>query len=160
MEGAGEVEMRGARFDHVAHAAPTIRELLPMYAEQLGGRLLYGGDNERVGYRGLMLGYEDGSKIELLEPLPGSTFLDSFFARSPAGGLHHVTFRVRDLARSVAGFRDAGYEVVGVFTEDPDYMEAFIHPRAANGTVVQLLQAPDGVPAAEPGRTFAQVLAA
>ena len=27
-----------AKFDHVAHVAPRIRELLPLYAEMLGGR--------------------------------------------------------------------------------------------------------------------------
>ena len=41
--------------------------------------------NVRVGYRGIVIGYPGGGKVELLEPLPGSTFLDSFFARNPLG---------------------------------------------------------------------------
>jgi len=153
-----ESAIEGGRFDHVAHAAPTIRELLPLYAGQLGGRPLYGGENVRVGYRGTMLGFADGSQIELLEPLPGSTFLDSFFARNPAGGLHHVTFRVDDLRAAVASARAAGLEIVGEYLDDPDWLEAFVHPRAANGTVVQLLQASPHLPAKMPGVTFDDLL--
>ena len=150
--------MEGAKFDHVAHAGPSIRALLPLYAGQLGGRLLYGGANERVGYRGVMLGFADGSQLELLDPLPGSTFLDSFLARNAAGGLHHVTFRVPELGAAVDGCERAGFEIVGVFREDPDWQEAFVHPRSGHGALIQLLQAPAGVPAHQPGATFDDVL--
>jgi len=155
---AVEIAIEGGRFDHVAHAATTIRELLPLYAGQLGGRPLYGGENERVGYRGMMLGFGDGSQIELLEPLPGSTFLDRFFARNPAGGLHHVTFRVDDLRRAVERARAAGLEIVGEYLDDPDWLEAFVHPRAAHGTVVQLLETAPDRPAKMPGVTFDDLL--
>lgn len=150
--------MDSARFDHVAHAAPSIRDLLPLYADQLGGRPMYGGDNERVGYRGLMLGYADGSRIELLEPLAGSSFLDSFFARNPRGGLHHVTFRTDDIERTMSGCERAGFELVSAYLEDPEWLEVFVHPRSASGTVVQLLQAPPGVPAPQPGIALSEIL--
>ena len=119
-----------AKFDHAAHAAPTIAEMLPLYRDLLGGRFLYGGDNLRVGYRGIVFGYEDGGKIELLDPLPGSAFLDSFFARSAAGGLHHLTFRVASLSSTLARAAEAGLEIFGRNEEDPDWREAFVHPRA------------------------------
>lgn len=137
----------GAVFDHAAHAAPRMADLLAIYRDQLGAELLYGGDNTRVGYRGVVLGFRGGGKVELLEPLPGSTFLDSFFARQPLGGLHHLTFRVADLATAVARARDGGFDVIGENHDDPAWREAFLHPRSAGGALIQFVQVPDGHPA-------------
>lgn len=141
----------GARFDHVAVAAPRLRDLLPIYQDLLGGVFANGGDNQRVGYRALQLRYPDGSRIELMEPLPGSDFFDSFFARvGDRGGLHHVTFKVEDIERAIAAARARGYEPVGIYLEWDVWKEAFLHPRQANGVLVQLAQAAPGYP--EPPR--------
>jgi methylmalonyl-CoA/ethylmalonyl-CoA epimerase len=137
----------GAVFDHAAHAAPRMADLLAIYRDQLGGELLYGGDNTRVGYRGVVLGFPGGGKVELLEPLPGSAFLDSFFARHPLGGLHHLTFRVADLGAAIDRARDRGFAVIGENHDDPDWREAFLHPRSAGGVLIQFVQAPAGFPA-------------
>lgn len=147
-----------AVFDHAAHAAPNIRDMLALYRDQLGGRFLYGGDNVRVGYRGVVLGYEGGGKIELLEPVPGSSFLDSFFARSPIGGLHHLTFRVADLADASIRARAAGFTLIGENHDDPNWREVFIHPRAAHGVLVQFVQAPLDWPRLGEGPTLSDLV--
>jgi methylmalonyl-CoA/ethylmalonyl-CoA epimerase len=147
-----------ATFDHAAHASHRIRDLLPLYAHQLGGRLLYGGDNARVGFRGVVLGYAGGGKIELLEPLDGSTFFDSFFARQPAGGLHHLTFRVADLRRAVGRAREGGFEIVGVNEDDPRWREAFVHPRAGHGVLIQFVESPPDHPVHDPRVTIDELL--
>jgi methylmalonyl-CoA/ethylmalonyl-CoA epimerase len=147
-----------AVFDHAAHAGHTIAELLPLYVEQLGGRFLYGGDNTRVGYRGAVIGYEGGGKVELLEPLPGSSFFDSFFARNPLGGLHHLTFRVADLADSITRARAAGFTLVGENHDDPNWREVFVHPRAAHGVLVQFVQSPPEFPRRDTGATLEGLL--
>jgi methylmalonyl-CoA/ethylmalonyl-CoA epimerase len=148
-----------ATFDHAAHASHRIRDLLPLYEGQLGGHLLYGGVNDRVGYRGIVLGYTGGGKIELLEPLAGSTFFDSFFARQPAGGLHHLTFRVDDLRLTVRRAREDGFEIVGVNEDDPNWREAFVHPRAGHGVLVQFVQSDQGHPTVDPTATIEGLLA-
>lgn len=147
----------GAIFDHVAHAAHSISSLLPLYHDVLGGRFYNGGDNVRVGYRAVQLIYPDDSRIELLEPLPGSDFLDRFFARNPNGGLHHVTFMVGDLDAAIAAAREREFELVGEHRGNPAHEEVFIHPRSAAGTVVQLVGGYRSDP--EPGRTLEGVLA-
>jgi methylmalonyl-CoA/ethylmalonyl-CoA epimerase len=129
-----------AIFDHAAVAAHRIRDLLPLYRDLLGGEFHLGGDNVRVGYRGLQLRYRDGSKIELLEPLKGSSFLDSFFKRSPLGGLHHVTFKVVSMDEALAALRELGYDVCGESDIDPTWHEVFVHPREALGTLLQIAQ--------------------
>lgn len=141
---------QNAVFDHVAHAAPRLTDLLPLYGDALGGRFYNGGDNLRAGYRAVQLGFRDGSKVELMEPLPGSRFFERFFARNPSGGLHHVTFRVPSLDDAIAAARTAGFELMAEDRSISDHMEVFIHPRSARGTLVQLVQgpptpAPDGL---------------
>ncbi len=128
-------------FDHAAVAAHRIRDLLPIYRNLLGGQFHLGGDNVRVGYRGLQLRYGDGSKIELLEPLEGSTFLDSFFRRNPLGGLHHLTFKIVSMTDALAALAGLGYIVHGQSDADPNWNEVFVHPREALGTLLQLAQA-------------------
>jgi methylmalonyl-CoA/ethylmalonyl-CoA epimerase len=127
-----------AAFDHVAVAARRIRDLLPLYRDLLGGEFYLGGDNLRVGYRGLQLAYRGGGRIELLEPLPGSAFLDSFLRRNPLGGQHHITFTVTDIAATTAALEGQGYRIHGASQSDPDWHEVFLHPRDAFGTLVQL----------------------
>lgn len=147
-----------AVFDHAAHASRRIRDLLPLYQDQLGGNFLYGGDNVRVGYRGLVLGFTGGGKVELLEPLQGSSFFDSFFARQPLGGLHHLTFRVHDLSEAAARARSAGFQLIGENHDDPNWREVFVHPRAAHGVLIQFVQSPPEFPLRDTGDTLESVL--
>ncbi len=146
-----------ARLDHVAVAARRIRDLLPLYHQMLSARFINGGDNVRVGYRALQLEYSDGSKIELMEPLEGSTFFDRFFARG--GGLHHVTFKVDDIHAAVEAARDLGFEPTGLYIDDPDWQEVFLHPKQANGVLVQLAQPAPGYPPPPGNLTLEHVLA-
>lgn len=134
-----------AMFDHAAMAARRIRDLLPLYRDLLGGTFYLGGDNARVGYRAVQLSYRDGGKVELMEPLAGSTFFDSFFRRNPHGGLHHVTFTVTSMAVALAELRGRGFTVHAESHVDPSWHEVFLHPRNAAGTLVQIAQPGPGI---------------
>lgn len=136
----------GTVFDHVAHAVRRIHDVLPLYRDVLGGEFVHGAEHDEIGYRAVHVRFADGSKIELLEPLDGSTFFDRFFDRNPTGGLHHVTFRVPDLATAVDAMRRAGFEVFGVSRARPEWQEAFLHPRVAYGTLLQLAEVAPGFP--------------
>jgi methylmalonyl-CoA/ethylmalonyl-CoA epimerase len=148
---------RDAVFDHAAVAAPRIRDLLPLYVGVLGGRIVNGGDNQRVGYRALQLEFPDGSRIELMEPLAGSSFFDKFFKRG--GGLHHVTFKVADIRAAIERMEAAGIPLTGAFLDDPNWREVFVHPREASGVLVQLAQAAPGYPPRPGNLTIDDVLA-
>lgn len=129
-----------AVFDHVALAAPRLRDLLPLYSGVLGGMPIWASDDVIRGYRVLELGLSAGTKIELMEPLRGSSFFDKFFHDRPSGGVHHVTFLVADLDRAVKSLRRQGWEPIFVSTENPSWSEAFLHPRSANGALIQIAQ--------------------
>jgi methylmalonyl-CoA/ethylmalonyl-CoA epimerase len=141
------LESCAAVFDHAAIAARRLRDLLPLYCDVLGGEFLAGDDNTRVGYRALQLRYPDGTRIELMEPLAGSTFFDKFFA-GRGEGLHHITFKVPDIHAALAVLERHALPTFGVYLDDPNWQEVFLHPKNANGVLVQLAQ---GAPAASWG---------
>jgi methylmalonyl-CoA/ethylmalonyl-CoA epimerase len=155
----GLAEELHARFDHVALAAPRLRDLLPLWLDVLGGEYLYGVDNVAVGWRLVRVAFAGAPAVELMEPLEGSTFFDSFFERSPRGGLHHVTLLVDDLPHAHEQVVAAGYRAVGVQLEHSQWQELFLHPSEAHGALVQLASRPESpiIPAERP--SLADVLA-
>ena len=80
---AGEI---GATFDHVAVAGRRIRDMLPLWRDALGGRFVVGADNPAIGWRAVRLELGGVWCLELIEPLAGSAFLDSYLRRHPEGG--------------------------------------------------------------------------
>ena len=129
--------------DHVALAAPETADALRFLTGELGGTILFGGQG--VGFRPMQvwLGSRsgDGMPVELLEPwaVEQNDFLERFVARHGAGP-HHLTFKVPDLADAVARVRGAGFHPVNIDVSDPAWKEAFLMPREAHGTVVQLAE--------------------
>lgn len=123
------------RYDHVALAVSDLAEVLPL-VDFLGGRFLQGGDNVRNRFRWVQFTLPGDAKLELLQPLEGNRFLARFLdSRGP--GLHHMTFKVRDLAAAARRATELGFETTG-YHEDPEWSEVFLHPRTTGGALIQL----------------------
>ena len=148
--------------DHVAVAVERWSDAWPRYVAELGGRWLAGG--EAPGFASAQLRYANDMKLEVLAPyaIEDNDFLRRFLDASGPGP-HHLTFKVPDLAAALAEVEAAGLDPVGVDLSDPEWKEAFLHPKQARGVVVQLAEshgswaspAPDGMPTpqrAEPAR--------
>lgn len=127
----------GATFDHVAIAGRRIRDMLPLWRDTLGGRFVVGADNPAIGWRTVRLELGGIWCVELIEPLPGSAFLDSFLRHRPEGGLHHVTFLVDDVRTAFKRFAARGYEPFGA---DQEWFQMFVHPKLAGGVLLQLMR--------------------
>ena len=129
--------------DHVALAAPDTSGALCALTGDLGGRVIFGGQS--VGFRPMQvwIGTDrgDGMPVELLEPwaVDQNDFLARFLARHGCGP-HHLTFKVSDLAAAIERLRTSGFHPVNVDLSDPEWKEAFLMPREAHGTVVQLAE--------------------
>jgi methylmalonyl-CoA/ethylmalonyl-CoA epimerase len=144
---AGVLAEVGAVYDHVAHAVPSIKELLPLYCDLLGGVVRSGGISPWGGHLAVVIEYADGAKIELLEPVRrDAPSIGGFLAASPRGGLHHVTFKVPDIGLALDRVLAAGYHPVGTNLEHESWRETFLHPRETGGVLLQLAQADPGVP--------------
>ncbi len=134
--------------DHVALATPHAADAVRFLVGELGGLVIMGGNN--VGFRPLQvrLGNEhEGMTIELLEPWEPerNDFLARFLARHGAGP-HHLTFKVPDIEAALDRIAAAGYHPVNVNLDDPYWKEAFLHPKEAHGTVVQVAEAHEDLP--------------
>jgi methylmalonyl-CoA/ethylmalonyl-CoA epimerase len=129
--------------DHVALAAADTAEALRFLTGDLGGTILFGGQG--TGFRPMQVwlgsAAGDGMPVELLEPwaVDENDFLARFVARHGAGP-HHLTFKVPSLADALSRVRAAGFHPVNVDESDPEWKEAFLMPREAHGTVVQLAE--------------------
>ena len=144
---AGVLAVVGAVYDHVAHAVPSIREVLPIYRDLLGGVVHSGGISPWGGHLAVQIEYAHGARIELLEPVRrNAPSIGGFLTASPRGGLHHVTFKVPDIRLALERVRAAGYHPVGTNLEHEAWRETFLHPRETGGVLLQLAQAGPGVP--------------
>lgn len=125
--------------DHTAIAVHSIEAALPLYRDVLGGDPQELSHAPEKGFSALTLRFPHGGGIELITPLGPSGFVHDFLARR-GEGVHHITFLVNDLRAAVAEAREAGLRVVDENYDRPEWQEAFISPRSANGTIIQLAQ--------------------
>jgi len=137
----GLADELGATFDHVAIAGRRIRDMLPLWRDTLGGKFVVGADNPEIGWRAVRLELAGIWCLELIEPLPGSTFLDSFLRHRPEGGMHHLTFLVDDVQAAFERFAARGYEPFGA---DQEWFQMFVHPRRSGGVLLQIMRRAHG----------------
>jgi methylmalonyl-CoA/ethylmalonyl-CoA epimerase len=138
-----------AVLDHLAIGTLSLTDGWDMFGGILGGLWAYGGDSP--GYWWGELKFAAGPKIELLTPTggPGAAFLGRFLAARGAGP-HHLTYLVTDIQGALARIRASGIEPIGVNLADPNWREAFLHPRSAHGIVIQVAQQGDTPRSAPP----------
>jgi hypothetical protein len=139
--------MSAIRFDHLAIALPRMADAPAVLVGELGGTPAGGGANRTFTFG--QWRFAGGGRIEIIEPTTADGFLSRFLARH-GPGIHHVTFTVPNLREVCDRAGRHGYAIVGYDDSGPDWKEAFLHPREAQGIVVQLAEAhgPDGAGAA------------
>jgi methylmalonyl-CoA/ethylmalonyl-CoA epimerase len=83
------------------------------------------------------------SFIQLLGALGPDTPVGSFLAkRGP--GVHHLAYRVEDVAATLSGLRDEGIRPIDEVPRrgSRDTLIAFVHPKDMEGVLVELVQLP------------------
>jgi len=135
----GTARIEGTVLGHVAHAVPRWQDAWHRYATDLGAEWNSGGPG--VGFAPAQLRFANRARVEVLMPweVGSNDFLARFLAASGPGP-HHLTFKVPDLGGAIEQARAFGIEPIGVSYADPEWMEAFLHPKLATGVVVQLAQ--------------------
>lgn len=128
--------------DHVAVASEHRRDAWSRYRAELGGEWL--GSGATVGFANNQLRYASGMNLEILRPhrVEENDFLRRFLDRSGPGP-HHLTFKVADIHVAIDAVTAAGYPPVSVNLEFREWMEAFLHPKASHGIVVQVAESHD-----------------
>ena len=135
-----EGPIEGVVLDHVAHAVTRWQDVWTRYAVDLGAEWSSGGHGR--GFAPAQLRFANGERIEVL--MPNDPHLNDFlqrFLEASGPGPHHLTFKVPDLTSALEKVRRSGIHPIGIDRSDPEWMEAFVHPRVATGVVVQLAEA-------------------
>jgi methylmalonyl-CoA epimerase len=132
--------LEGISIDHLGIAVNSIDEAAPFYRALLQRNEPI--QREVIPYEQVtvaMLPLE-GSRVELLEPLGPESVIAKFLQkRGP--GLHHVAFRVPDLAVAVERLRAAGARL----QNEPKigaggHLYVFVHPASTGGVLIELVQ--------------------
>jgi methylmalonyl-CoA/ethylmalonyl-CoA epimerase len=126
--------------DHVAIAVRDLDAAVAWYAANFGATVAHRERIESDGVEEALIKVAD-SYIQLLTPTSESSPVAKFLDRN-GEGIHHVGYRVDDCAAALAGLKANGARVID---EQPrpgsrGTTVAFVHPKAAFGTLVELVQ--------------------
>lgn len=127
---------RDLEFDHVAIAVDAFEEILPLL-ERLGRASAT--RPRTVESQGVEVRFV--GEVEIIRPLADDNGVARFIERR-GPGLHHIAYRVPDLAKLMDELTEEGY----AFTSDAPmtgaggHRIAFLHPRSAGGVLVELVE--------------------
>ena len=142
--------MKLGRLNHIGIATPSIAGSIAHYRDVLGATKIHAPfDLPDQGVKVCFVdtpgsdGALNGTQIELIEPLPGNTSIQSFLDKNPAGGQHHMCYEVPDIHAAKAAFEALGKRVLG----EPRIgahgtLIFFVHPRDMHGVLTEIMETP------------------
>ena len=126
--------------DHVAIAVHDLDAAAEYYRSVYGAEVVHREKVESDGVEEALIAVAQ-SYIQLISPTRDDSPVAGFLERR-GEGLHHVGYRVEDCAVALQAVRDAGGRLID---EKPrpgsrGTTVAFVHPKGAFGTLVELVQ--------------------
>ena len=134
--------MRGllTEIDHVAIAVRDLEAAVAWYAETFGAEVTHREVVESDGVEEALLAVAD-SYVQLLTPTRESSPVHAYLERR-GEGIHHVAYRVADCAEALQAVKNAGGRVIDEHPRPGSRgtTVAFVHPKGAFGTLIELVQ--------------------
>src|SRR5436190_19005437 len=130
------------RIDHIAIIVRNIEQALGFYRDTLGimPSQIKEVPTEQVRIAFLPMGGPGGSEIELIEPTTPDSSLMKFLEKR-GEGLHHICLEVDDIDTALVELQEKGTPVLDTQPRIAAEGRAiFIHPRAANGVLLELVE--------------------
>ena len=130
------------RLDHIAIAVPDLEAAIRRFAQDFG-LPLEGREDVPSARTSTAFFPLPETRIELVHPLNGEGPLVKYLDQR-GGGLHHLCFETDDLDADMTRLRGLGYRFL---TDTPvagahGARVAFIHPRSADGVLIELAEHP------------------
>jgi len=128
------------KIDHIGIATERLEDAAAVWQDALGLQLDSTEEVSTQGVRVAMFSLGE-SHIELLEPLTSNSPVGKFLEkRGP--GIHHIAVQVDDIREALASLKAKGLRLID---EVPrvgagNCLVAFVHPAAANGVLLELVQ--------------------
>lgn len=130
--------------DHIAIAVSDLEAAILEYTQKTGMSVCH---RERVVEQGVeeALLAAGESYVQLICPLGPETPVGKFLAKK-GPGLHHIGYRVADVARAIQQFTAAGARMIDAVPRrgSRNTKIAFVHPSAMGGVLVELVEETSG----------------
>jgi methylmalonyl-CoA epimerase len=126
--------------DHVAIAVRDLDAAVAYYGKVFGATVGHREVVESDGVEEALLKVAD-SYVQLLTPTRADSPVAKYLDKR-GEGLHHVGYRVADCAAALQAVKDAGGQVIDEVPRPGSRgtTVAFVHPKAAFGTLIELVQ--------------------
>ncbi|HEX8707498.1 MAG TPA: methylmalonyl-CoA epimerase [Pyrinomonadaceae bacterium] len=134
------------KIEHIGIATRAIEDAIGFWRDELGLEVVHREEVEEQRVRVAMLPLGE-SRIELLEPTSSDSPIARFLEKRGAG-IHHIAVRVDDIRATLARLKERGARLID---EQPRVgaggcLVAFVHPSAANGVLLELVEDTDAGP--------------
>ncbi|MGV8050504.1 MAG: methylmalonyl-CoA epimerase [Anaerolineaceae bacterium] len=127
------------KINHVAIVVKDIDSSLLFWEKSFGLKLDHIEDVPSQQARVAFLPVGD-SEIELVQPTTVDSGIAAFLEKK-GEGLHHLCFEVEDIESTLGALKRAGVRLIDEHAKElPGRKMAFIHPKAANGVLIELYQ--------------------
>lgn len=127
------------KINHVAVVVPDIEGSLNFWRDGLGLELHHVEDVPSQKSQVAFIPVGD-SEVELVKPTSEDSGVAKFLAERGAG-MHHLCFEVDDIDEMLAELKAKGIRLINeTATQLEGRKVAFVHPKAANGVLVELYQ--------------------
>ncbi len=137
--------MKLGRLNHIGIATPSIAASVTHFREVMGATDIT--QPFAMPDQGVMVCFvntpNNGTQIELIEPLDETSPIHNFLAKNPLGGQHHICFEVEDITAAREWFTAQGKRILG-----PTRIGAhgtpifFVHPKDMGGMLTEIMEVP------------------
>ena len=121
--------------DHVVVRVKDFDQGVETWRDKLGMELERTAESEALGIKQAIFPFANGGFLEVVAPLNDDSAVGKAVA-SRGEGLHTLSMAVDDLDATVKDLQAKGVQLIGVGSP-----QVFIHPKSANGILVQLTEA-------------------
>ena len=118
--------------DHIVIRVNDLEDGISTWRDKFGMELERTAENEALGIKQAFFQLDNGGFIELVSPTSEDSAVGKALA-SRGEGMHTMAMEVADVDATVSQLQEAGVALSGVGGP-----QVFIHPKSANGILVQL----------------------
>jgi methylmalonyl-CoA/ethylmalonyl-CoA epimerase len=128
------------KLDHIGIAVKDLDQAMKLYREAFGiePSIVYESSYTKAKIAFFPIGEV---RVELIQPVSPDSVVGRFLEKK-GEGIHHVSYRVKDVDRSLAELERKGVQLIDKTSRQVRENErvAFLHPKSTNGVLVELIQ--------------------
>ena len=127
------------KFDHVGLAVTNTDEVVALLSKLFGFEVAESREEAAAGFKSTLISSAEVT-LELIQPVGPQGMIQKFIEKR-GGGLHHISIQVDDLDADMKRLKALGVQFASEEAAQVDGCRViFIHPRSANGLLIELIQ--------------------